>query len=329
MALRQPGPIIPPRSISIIDRSTGDEVHIDNLGNMSISGAITFDGVQEVEFPSVQDVQFTSTQNVQFPSAQSVQFDSTQNVSAVFPSAQDININGVTVQVGRSPNLAYFDKSSAWKTGDETGTVGTLSEATEYSELPETWAEKKDWGSISFDTYGSGITSSLKVTWTFEGKNTKVGSSFGHDQGAKITEDAGDLIVKQGATYFPDDTYTETSVTEAINATSGTFQLKTYLQGDTSFDDKTAWIKNQVLAFSQVLNKTTINDTDIGAAGGLFIKSITLPQDCTVRLDDDQDSILFNSEATDKIIDYSSAPIQFSKIEILAGTPSFVLVEAD
>ena len=48
-----------------------------------------------------------------------------------------------------------------------------------------------------------------------------------------------------------------------------------------------------------------------------------------VRLDDDNDSLLFNSAASDKTIDYSNAPIQFSKIEILAGSPSFVLVEAN
>ena len=281
---------------------------------------------------------FPSTQNVQFPSAQNVTATisgtpavtiSSGSISATFPSAQDININGVAVAVGRAPTLSYYDKSTAWTKGDETGTVGTLSEATEYSELTESWTEKKDWGSISFDTYGSGITSSLKVTWTFEGKNTRTGSTWGLDHGAKLTEDEAALITKQGTTPFPNDTYTETSDSATITATSGTFQLKTYLQGDTSFDDRTAWIKNQTLAFTQVLNKSTINDTDIGTANTLFIKSITLPQNCMVRLDDDNDSLLFNSAASDKTIDYSNAPIQFSKIEILAGSPSFVLVEAN
>ena len=102
--------------------------------------------------------------------------------------------------------------------------------------------------------------------------------------------------------------------------------MKTYLKNSTGGEN--SFILDQVLEIKQYLNETTINDTDLGAAGGLFLKSITLPQDCVVKLDDDSESILTNSEAADKVIDYSSSPIQFSKIEILNGSPSFVLVEA-
>ncbi len=90
--------------------TSGHEAEVDNSGNIKINGDVsaTFPSAQSVQFDSTQNVNISSTssalsvtfdgtQNVQFPSAQSVQFDSAQNVSAVFPSAQDININGATV----------------------------------------------------------------------------------------------------------------------------------------------------------------------------------------------------------------------------------------
>lgn len=103
-----------------IEDENGNRVAVDATGHLSIDGDVN---VTNASIPITHtgdlDVNVTnatidvSGSTVSFPSAQSVQFDSAQSVSAVFPSAQDININGATVEVGNVPTIAKGEDMSS------------------------------------------------------------------------------------------------------------------------------------------------------------------------------------------------------------------------
>jgi len=224
------------------------------------------------------------------------------------------------VTQGRQYNISFFDKSTAFKKGESPQAV-VVEEATAYNTTSTSYVEKKDWGTFTYEDIKSGITTSLKVYLSAKLKT--------HDSGganicyAMIYEDdapiAATEITHSGTTYN-----LITGSKANITATSGTFNLKTFMKRQ---DGTSGYMKDQTLYICQYLNESTLLDSDFGATE-IYLKSITLPQDCTVKINDDVESILTNEEASDITIDYSSSPIKFTKIEILAGSPSFVFVEA-
>lgn len=215
------------------------------------------------------------------------------------------------VESGR--RIAFFDDSASWKL-DDTVNTGREDHDTTLVTASTSFVEVFDWGNFKVSNLKSGLSSEFKVKWTAFLDAT--GAGFAK---ARLYEDevphTPELTEPGPATG---DTYTETY---DITATSGEFNLKTYLVSQSGNNSQ---IKDQVLEFQNLMDETFIESTAIGTQLQTYLKSILLPAGASVKVNESLTGVL-DGGSDGKIIDYSSSPLKFKSIRVLSGLPTFTI----